>query len=146
MSVGAVAYTGDAISINLGATSTTGQALVIVGGAAGRTTDLVTITDSGTSTGDSLLITTSGADTGAYSIAINRDGNSASTIYGMLVEVDNAGAGTSCGIDFASFAAGEPLFRRPTDATAGVDATIRGRIAVLASDGTTIHYVRVYND
>lgn len=48
------AYEGDLVAIDLGTNSLIGQALVITGGAAARTTDLVSVTDGTTSTGSSL--------------------------------------------------------------------------------------------
>lgn len=46
--VGAVAYTGDVYNVGVGSTCTACQALVISGGAASRTTELVSISDAGT--------------------------------------------------------------------------------------------------
>ena len=62
--VGAVAYTGNLLNLNLGATATGSQAAVIASGAMARSTDLIEITDAGTSSGDTLSVVYSGLVTG----------------------------------------------------------------------------------
>lgn len=62
--IGAVAYTGDVISVDLGDTQTIAQLAVLDAGASARTTDAIAITDDGTSTGDTISITMGGTGSG----------------------------------------------------------------------------------
>lgn len=72
LNFGVITDTGDAINIALGATATGSQALVVTSGAMTRTTDLFSITDSGTSSGDTVEIALTGATTG-HGIFLNND-------------------------------------------------------------------------
>lgn len=83
-----------------------------------------------------------GTSAGLY---IDRDGNNAAKIFGLKIDVDNAGSGNLVGgIDLSSFAAGEALLKvvaDATDPTAGGGAAV-GRIAIdVAGD---IKYVAYY--
>ena len=62
--VGAVTYTGNVLDIDLGATGTGSQAIVLTSGVMTRTTALMEIADSGTPSGATLLVSISGASTG----------------------------------------------------------------------------------
>ncbi|MBI4058152.1 SH3 domain-containing protein, partial [Candidatus Gottesmanbacteria bacterium] len=72
LNFGAITDTGDAINIALGATATGSQAMVVSSGVMTRTTDLISITDSGTSSGDTIEIALTGATTG-HGIFLNND-------------------------------------------------------------------------
>lgn len=77
-------------------------------------------------------------------VRIDHDANSAGQEFAIFIDSDNAGAGAGGGIDLSGLGAGEPALKVNSDTTAGVDATIRGRIAVLHNG--TIKYIRIYND
>lgn len=62
--IGASLATGDVLSIDLGATATGSQAMVVASGAMTRTTALFQVTDSGTSSGAMFDLNRSGANTG----------------------------------------------------------------------------------
>lgn len=81
---------------------------------------------------------------GAQSITIDQDSDSASRIYTISISCDNAGAGGPGGIDMSSFSTGEPLLKVPNDSTigAGGDDSI-GRIPIEFSGA--IKYVRIYD-
>ena len=86
--VGVVLYTGDLVKLDLGATSTAGQAIVVAGGAAARTTALCSITDSGTNAGSALAITGAGTD-GVVTITID----AVSAAEGLVLKYSAAGTG-----------------------------------------------------
>jgi len=90
------------------------------------------ITMNSTSTGHGLYIDSNSTSNSAYALAITRDGNSAGQIIGMLMSVDNVGAGGVLGIDLSSFSAGEPIINVTTDATdpTGGGGAAAGRIAI----------------
>ena len=62
--VGAVAYTGNVLDIDLGATATGSQAIVLTSGVMTRTVDAIQVADSGTPSGDVMSVQISGAATG----------------------------------------------------------------------------------
>jgi len=82
-------------------------------------------------------------DTGTTpSVYIDRDGNNAARIFGLQIDVDNAGAGNLVGgIDLSTFAAGEPLLQVPVDA--GAIGAYYGRIAVNVV-GVGVKYLALY--
>jgi len=84
-------------------------------------------------------------DTGSNpSVHIDRDGNNATKIWGLQIDVDNAGAGGVGGIDLSSLSAGEAILKLIADAvdpTAG-GAAATGRVAV--DVGGTIKYLAYY--
>lgn len=94
-------------------------------------------------TGAALFVDQNNGDTGG-AINIDMDANSASRARGLIIDVDNAGGGGVVGIYVAGLAADDPVLEVPTDATAGVDATIVARIAVRHNGA--IKYLRLYND
>ena len=125
--IGAVAYASDILNFDLGATSTTGQLMVLAGGAAARTTHLIELNDAGTSTGIGLDINKTG---GSYSTGIG---------YIDLVRSGNfTGVDTETGIDFRiapSFTLTEP--GAGTFTLYGMSIDLSG-IAVTAGAGTTL--------
>lgn len=84
-------------------------------------------------------------DTGTTSsLYVDRDGNNAAKIWGVQVDVDNAGAGGVGGIDLSSFSTGEAVLKfvaDATDPTAGGGAAI-GQIAI--DIGGTIRHLAYY--
>jgi len=74
-------------------------------------------------------------------LEIDHDGSSASTIWAMKIDSDNAGAGVGGGIDFSSMGQDEPVLKAVADAisTAG---TVSQQIAV--DIGGTIYYLVAY--
>lgn len=77
----------------------------------------------------------------AYALKIDRDGNSASKVVGMRLEVDNAGAGGVIGIDCNAFTAGEALLKVPASAITSA-GTLSHQIAI--DIGGTIYYLYAY--
>ena len=99
--VGAVAYTGNLLNLDLGATATGSQAAVIASGAMARSTDLIEITDAGTSSGDTLSVVYSGLVTGnvfdihidaaaTTGYVLNIDLNAGVAYGGILLDAGNA--------------------------------------------------------
>lgn len=81
-------------------------------------------------------------DTGTNpSLDIDRDGNNAGRVYGMKIDVDNAGAGGVCGIDLSPYTADQPLIRVPSDAIT-TPGTVSHQIPILI--GSTIFYLVAY--
>lgn len=75
-------------------------------------------------------------------VKIVRDGDNAARIFGLSIDVDNAGTnGLVGGIDLSSFAADEPLFKVPVDTDVS-SGTISARYAVRMN--TTTYYVKLY--
>lgn len=86
--VGASAFTGDVLSVNLGTTATAASAIVLVGGAVARTVPIVKITDSGTNSGGIMF-------------DLNRDGVNAAIVF----DIDDTAATTGNIFDYATSAA-----------------------------------------
>ena len=85
ITVGAVAFTGDALAIDLAATATAASAIVLVGGAVARTVPLVKITDAGTNSGGIMF-------------DINITGINAATVF----DIDATAATTGSVFDYAT--------------------------------------------
>ena len=87
--IGASLATGDVIKIDLGATATGSQAMVLASGAMLRSTSFIDITDAGTSSGSLIDINLTGAITGTI----------------INIDVDEAVTGNIIDIDIGAFAA-----------------------------------------
>lgn len=83
--IGAVLATGDVIKVDLGATATGSQALVIASGAMARTTALISVTDAGTNSGGILF-------------DINSTGARAAVVF----DIDDTGITTGNVFDYAT--------------------------------------------
>lgn len=89
--VGAVTYTGNVLDIDLGATATGGQAIVLTSGAMTRTTALMEVADSGTPSGATILFGISGASTGPildFNISGAHTGNVIDITYSAIATGD----------------------------------------------------------
>lgn len=108
--VGAVTYTGNVLDIDLGATGTGSQAVVLTSGIMTRTTALVEIADSGTPSGATMLVSISGASTGP------------------IFDIDISGAHTANVLDitYSAIATGNAINVVMADAVAGAALNITG--------------------
>lgn len=77
----------------------------------------------------------------AASLDIDRDGNSAAKIFGIKIDVDNAGAGGASGIDFSGMSVDQALFKATNDAST-TPGTPSKQIPI--DIGGTIYYLVAY--
>ena len=113
-----------------------------------------------TTEGTCLFIDNNSNATGSYGIEIDRDGNSVSPLYGILIDCDNAGTGTAIGMDVEAtdiaYKVGTTVvaiqsynhtyfLEFTTDDTdpTGAGGAATGRIPIKDSEGNT-HYIAYY--